>query len=83
LAQRRHDVFRALHQDIVLGDGQRDAGEVDLLEAVAADQVRGDLPRDADHRIESIIALAMPVTRLVAPGPEVAMHTPTPPEARA
>ena len=26
---------------------------------------------------ESISALAMPVIRLVAPGPEVAMHTPT------
>ncbi len=32
---------------------------------------------------ESIIAVAMPVTRLVAPGPEVAMATPTFPEARA
>ena len=26
---------------------------------------------------ESIWAVVMPVTRLVAPGPEVAMHTPT------
>ena len=32
---------------------------------------------------ESSIAVAMPVTRLVAPGPEVARHTPTRPEARA
>ena len=32
---------------------------------------------------ESSIAVAIPVTRLVAPGPEVAMHTPTLPEARA
>jgi hypothetical protein len=32
---------------------------------------------------ESIMAVAMPVTMLVAPGPEVAMATPTPPEARA
>ena len=32
---------------------------------------------------ESIIAVAMPVTRFVAPGPEVAMATPTLPEARA
>ena len=29
------------------------------------------------------IATAMPVTMLVAPGPEVAMATPTPPPARA
>ena len=32
---------------------------------------------------ESIMAVAMPVTMLVAPGPEVAMATPTPPPARA
>ena len=33
--------------------------------------------------IESIIASTRPVTRLVAPGPEVAQHTPTLPVARA
>ena len=32
---------------------------------------------------ESSIAVAMPVTRLVAPGPEVAIATPTRPVARA
>ena len=32
---------------------------------------------------ESIIAVAMPVTMLVAPGPEVAIATPTRPLARA
>ena len=32
---------------------------------------------------ESSMAVAMPVTRLVAPGPEVAMATPTLPLARA
>ena len=32
---------------------------------------------------ESIMAVAMPVTMLVAPGPEVAIATPTPPLARA
>ncbi len=32
---------------------------------------------------ESIMAVAMPVTRLVAPGPEVAIATPTLPQARA
>ena len=31
----------------------------------------------------SIIAVAIPVTRFVAPGPLVAMHTPTLPVARA
>ena len=29
------------------------------------------------------MAVAIPVTRLVAPGPEVAIHTPTLPVARA
>ena len=33
--------------------------------------------------IESIIAVAIPVTRLVAPGPDVAKHTPTFPVALA
>ena len=32
---------------------------------------------------ESIIAVAMPVTMFVAPGPEVAIATPTRPLARA
>ena len=40
-------------------------------------------PVIATRGIESIIASASPVTRFVAPGPEVAMHTPTRPEARA
>ena len=33
--------------------------------------------------MESSIAVAMPVTRFGAPGPEVPMHTPTLPDARA
>ena len=33
--------------------------------------------------IESIFAVAIPVTRFVAPGPDVAKHTPTLPVARA
>ena len=41
------------------------------------------LPVTATIGMESIYAVAMPVTRLVAPGPEVAMHTPTRPVARA
>jgi hypothetical protein len=59
----------------VLGDGQGDAGDVDLLESVGAEDLAADM--------ESSMAVAMPVTRLVAPGPEVAMQTPTLPEARA
>jgi hypothetical protein len=57
LAQRRSDVLRAHDQAIVLGDGQRDAGDVRLLERVAADEVRGDLTGDehggdgVEHRV--------------------------------
>jgi hypothetical protein len=40
-------------------------------------------PVIATMGIESIMALAMPVTRLVAPGPEVARQTPTWPLRRA
>ena len=39
-------------------------------------------PVMATRADESIIALARPVTRFVAPGPLVAMHTPTLPVAR-
>ena len=40
-------------------------------------------PVSATTGIESINAVASPVTKFVAPGPEVAMHTPTFPDARA
>ncbi len=40
-------------------------------------------PVIATSGIESMLAVAMPVTRLVAPGPLVDMHTPTLPVARA
>lgn len=40
-------------------------------------------PVMATRGMESIIASARPVTRLVAPGPDVAMHTPTRPVALA
>ena len=41
------------------------------------------LPVMATSGVESRYAVAMPVTRFVAPGPEVAMTTPTLPVARA
>ena len=41
------------------------------------------LPVMATRGTESMYAVAMPVTRLVAPGPEVARHTPVLPVARA
>ncbi len=39
----------------------------------------GTWPVMATSGTESMKALAIPVTRLVAPGPEVAMHTPAGP----
>ena len=42
----------------------------------------GTCPVMATMATESIWAAAMPVTRLVAPGPEVATQTPTLPVAR-
>ena len=38
------------------------------------------LPCDTNHGVESICASAIPVIKLVAPGPEVAIATPTSPE---
>ena len=43
----------------------------------------GTLPVIATMGIESSWAVAMPVTRFVAPGPDVPMHTPTLPVVRA
>ena len=42
------DVFRATDEEVVLGDGQGDAGDVDLLEGVGAEDLGGDLAGDAD-----------------------------------
>ena len=50
LANRRRDVLCARHQVVVLRDRQRHAGDVGLLEGVAADQLAADLSRDADDR---------------------------------
>ena len=44
---------------------------------------QGTFPVIATMGIESRNAVAMPVTRLVAPGPDVAIHTPTLPVALA
>ncbi len=44
---------------------------------------RGTLPVMATIGVESRNAVAMPVTRFVTPGPEVAITTPTLPEALA
>ena len=40
------DVFGAGDEEVVLGDGQGDAGDVDFLEGVGAEDFGGDLPSD-------------------------------------
>jgi len=72
-----------LMRKFVLGHGQRDAGDVDFLERVGARTLDETLPVMQTSGMESSSAVAMPVTRLVAPGPLVAMATPTLPDARA
>src|SRR6266851_2906579 len=44
----RRDVFGAGHKEVVLGDGQGDAGDVDLLKCIAAEDLGGDLAGDGD-----------------------------------
>ncbi len=44
----RRDVFGAGDEEVVLGDGQGDAGDVDLLKCIAAEDLGGDLAGDAD-----------------------------------
>ena len=48
LADGGGDVFGAGDEEVVLGDGQGDAGDVDLLEGVAAEDFGGDLAGDGD-----------------------------------
>ncbi len=43
------DVFGAGDEEVVLGDGQGDAGDVDLLEGVGAEDFGGDLAGDGDE----------------------------------
>jgi hypothetical protein len=50
LFDRRHDVLDAGDQVAVLGDRERDAGNVGFLERVVADQLARHLTGDADHR---------------------------------
>ena len=38
-AQGRRDVFGARDEEVVLGDGQRDAGDVDFLKGVGAEHL--------------------------------------------
>jgi hypothetical protein len=67
------DVFGAIDEEIVFRDRQASEPST-LLETWPVMQTMG---------MESSMAVAMPVTRFVAPGPLVAKATPTFPEARA
>ncbi len=44
------DIFRARDNHVVLGNRHGDAGDVDFLKRVRAQQFAGNLPRDAHHR---------------------------------
>ena len=50
LAHGPGDVLGARHQIVVLGDRQRDAGDVGFLERVGADEPAAHLTGDADNR---------------------------------
>ena len=50
LGDDARDVVTVAHQEVVLGDRHRDAGDVGFLERVGADQGAPDLPGDRDHR---------------------------------
>ena len=76
------DVVDLFNQVVVLGNRQRDAVHVGFLKSVGADQRRGHVAGDGDHRRRVHVRGRQPVTRFVAPGPEVAKQTPTRPEAR-
>ena len=82
-AQGRADLARVRDEVVVLRDRERHAGDVGLLEGVAAEERRRTWPVMQTIGDESSIAVAIPVTRFVAPGPDVASATPTLPDARA
>ena len=70
---------------VMLRDGQQAAGDVRFLKRVRSRSARlpSTCPVMQTIGEESSMAVAIPVTILVAPGPDVATATPTRPEARA
>jgi hypothetical protein len=77
LAQHRGDLLRACHAVVVLGDGQRNPVMSTSWKASLPSSLEETWPVMQTMGTESIMAVAMPVTRLVAAGPEVAIATPT------
>ncbi len=49
VADRGRDVLGLVDEEIVLGHGQRDAGNIDFLKRVRAEHLAGDIAGDADH----------------------------------
>jgi hypothetical protein len=67
----------------MLADGGGDTHHVASWKASVPSRLVGTWPVMATMGTLSICAVARPVTRLVAPGPLVAIQTPTRPVARA
>src|SRR5262249_19254805 len=77
------EISRVLHEIVMLSDRAGDTDGVGFLNASDPIASVRTWPVIAITGIESMCAVASPVTRLVAPGPEVAIHTPALPVARA
>jgi hypothetical protein len=63
--------------------GQRQTENVHFLEGIGTNEGAATWPVIATTGTESSSASASPVIRLVAPGPDVAIHTPVLPVERA
>ena len=50
VADRVRNVLCLVHKEVVLGHGQRDAGDVHFLKRVGAEHLAGHVAGDADHR---------------------------------
>src|SRR5207248_1520984 len=59
-----------------LGDRREEIFQIETLVGRDLIPLRGQLSAEHDHGTRSRYACATPVTRLVAPGPSVARHTP-------
>ena len=94
IVNRETDIIKAENTDSVEVESQafrefaiqhlREA--IETGEAIVTNNVISDIaeaPTTNTNFADLRIAVAMPVTRLVAPGPDVATATPTLPEARA
>jgi len=83
LGKRPRDIVAIADQDVVLGDGIVIPVMSASWKASVPIRPRPTCPVIATTGMESIWASASAVTRFVAPGPEVAIITPTRPVACA